>query len=289
MRTERVEANGVAFACLAEGPTDGPLALCLHGFPDTAHTFRHLLPVLADAGYRAVAPFLRGYAPTALAPDGNYQIGAVARDANALHEVLGADDEAVLIGHDWGALATYGAAGHQPERWRKAVTMAVPPIGATAERFFTFEALKGVWYTFFFQSPFAEMVVPLDDYRFLARLWAEWSPGYDAEWDCARVRESIGTPERTAAAIGYYRAMYDPSRHDPDLIGEQDAVMGTNPVPTLYLHGADDGCMAASVIGDPLAFFAAGSEVAVLPGAGHFLHLERPDDVNGRIAAFLAG
>ena len=195
----------MAFGCLADGPNDGPLALCLHGFPDTAHTFRHLLPVLADAGYRAVAPFLRGYAPTALAPDGNYQIGAVARDADALHEVMGAGDDAVLVGHDWGALATYGAAGHQPERWRKAVAMAVPPIGATAERFFTFEALKGVWYTFFFQSPFAEMAVPLDDYRFLTRLWVDWSPGYDAEWDCAHVREAIGTPERTAAAIGYYR------------------------------------------------------------------------------------
>ena len=86
-----VEANGVTFATLALGPPTGPLALCLHGFPDTAHTWRYLLPRLAHAGYRAVAPFTRGYAPTTVPADGVFQTGALATDANALHEALGAD------------------------------------------------------------------------------------------------------------------------------------------------------------------------------------------------------
>src|SRR6187402_33838 len=85
----RVEANGVDFAYLHTGPDDGPLALCLHGFPDSAHTWRHLLPALASAGYHAVAPFMRGYAPTAVPADGRYQTGALATDAIALHEALG--------------------------------------------------------------------------------------------------------------------------------------------------------------------------------------------------------
>src|SRR5690606_35104397 len=96
-----IEANGLSFGYLAAGG-EGPLALCLHGFPDSAHTWRHLLPELAAAGYRAVAPFLRGYAPTAVPADGYYQSGAVATDANALHDALGGDGDAVLIGHDWG-------------------------------------------------------------------------------------------------------------------------------------------------------------------------------------------
>jgi len=66
MDQQTISANGVEFAYLVDGPADGPLALCLHGFPDTAHSWRHLLPRLADAGYRAVAPFMRGYAPTAV-------------------------------------------------------------------------------------------------------------------------------------------------------------------------------------------------------------------------------
>src|SRR3954465_5483310 len=102
-----VEANGVTYGYLADGPEDGPLALCLHGFPDSAWTWRHLLPELAAAGYRAVAPFLRGYAPTSIPDDGLYQSGAVASDAIALHAALGGGDDAVVIGHDWGALAAY--------------------------------------------------------------------------------------------------------------------------------------------------------------------------------------
>ncbi|MEZ5138225.1 MAG: hypothetical protein R2711_05520 [Acidimicrobiales bacterium] len=82
-----VEANGLRFATLAMG--EGPLALCLHGFPDSAWTWQHLLPELAAAGFRAVAPFLRGYAPTEVPADGLYQPGAIARDAIALHEALG--------------------------------------------------------------------------------------------------------------------------------------------------------------------------------------------------------
>src|SRR5690242_7115926 len=100
-----VSANGLEFGYLSEGPADGPLALCLHGFPDTAYGWRHLLPELAERGYRAVAPFLRGYAPTSVPADGAYQTGALAADAIALHEALGGGPDAVLIGHDWGAAA----------------------------------------------------------------------------------------------------------------------------------------------------------------------------------------
>src|SRR5580700_7247857 len=108
MEQRMVSANGLEFACLTDGPENGPLALCLHGFPDTAHTWRFLLPELAAQGFHAVAPFLRGYAPTEIPPDGHYQTGALISDANALHRALGGRDDAVIIGHDWGALAAYG-------------------------------------------------------------------------------------------------------------------------------------------------------------------------------------
>src|SRR5258707_9179451 len=98
-----VRANGLTFTALAEGPTDGPLALCLHGFPDAAHTWRHLLPELAAAGFHAVAPFMRGYAPAAVARDGHYSVGALVADAVALHEGMGGDEQAVLIRRDLGA------------------------------------------------------------------------------------------------------------------------------------------------------------------------------------------
>jgi len=287
MDQRTIEANGLDVAYFVDGPEDGPLALCLHGFPDTAHTWRHLLPELAAAGFRAVAPFLRGYAPTEVPADGRYQIGALVRDANALHEALGAGDDAVIVGHDWGALAAYGAVAHQPDRWRRAVTAAVPPTGAIGLSLLTYAQLQRSWYMFFFLSPLAEVALPLDDYAFIDHLWRDWSPGYDGAWDVARVKESIGEPERLAAAIGTYRALYDASLQVPELADEQAASLLPTPKPTLYLHGRDDGCMLLSSIGSPLDFMAEGSEMQIVDGAGHFLQLERPDVVNARIVGFL--
>lgn len=283
----QIEAGGLSFGYLTAGPEDGPLALCLHGFPDTAHTYRHLLPELAAAGFRAVAPFMRGYAPTAVPADGRYQTGALARDANALHEALGGDDRAVIVGHDWGAQATYGAAGSAPDRWRRVVAMAVPVGPALAGSFFTYDQIKRSFYMYFFQNPLADGLVAADDLAFVARLWADWSPGYDAGEDLASVRAALGSPENLAAALGYYRALFDPAKQSPELAAEQQAVSGVPPQPTLYLHGAQDGCMAADVSGTVRSVLVPGSEVAVVEGTGHFLHLERPDEVNARIVGFL--
>src|SRR3712207_3137687 len=111
---ETVTVNGVELSYLEDGPRDGPLALCLHGFPDSAHTFRFLLPTLARAGFHTVAPFLRGYAPSSVPADGDYTQTALAADINALHDALGGDADAVLIGHDWGAGIAYGASATAP-------------------------------------------------------------------------------------------------------------------------------------------------------------------------------
>jgi len=287
MRQRTVTVDDVEFCYLECGPPDGPLALCLHGFPDTAHTWRHLQPALGDAGFRAVAPWMRGYAPTQVPANGAYQVGALASDACGLHRALGGDDRAVLVGHDWGAFAAYGAASFEPDRWRRVVTMAVPPLAASAESFFTYAQLKRSFYVFLFQLPIAEMALAADDGSFIGRLWADWSPDYDAAWDLARVRESIGDPANLAAAIGYYRAVFDPARLDPAYEEAQAATAEVPAQPTLYLHGTDDGGMGLDAIGDVRSVLAPGSEFLTVPGTGHFLHLEQPDTVGRAVLRFL--
>ena len=194
IKASTIWANGLEFGLLEAG--GGPLALCLHGFPDTARTWRYLLPELAAAGFHAVAPFMRGYAPTAVPDDGRYSVGALAGDAGALHEVLGGDGHAVLIGHDWGAEAAYAAAALVPDRWRRLVTLAVPPAALDPVIFTDYEQLKRFFYIFLFRdtSGLAEEIVAGDGMAFIKRLWQDWSPGFDAA-DCVeQVRESLADP-----------------------------------------------------------------------------------------------
>src|ERR1700761_95110 len=121
-----VDANGLRFAYLEEG--SGPLVLLLHGFPDTAHTWDDLRPRIAADGYRAVSPFMRGYHPTAI-PDRDTDQETLARDPLALIDALGARD-AIVIGHDWGASAAYGAAALGPDRGRNFSAIGIPPPAA---------------------------------------------------------------------------------------------------------------------------------------------------------------
>src|SRR3954447_9154103 len=271
-----VRGDGVDLAYLACG--DGPLCLCLHGFPDSAHTWRHLLPQLAAAGFRAVAPWTRGYAPTTVPADGDYGITTLAADANALHAALGGDGDAVLVGHDWGAITAYAAGAEAPDRWRRLVTLAVPPPATASAAFLHYAQLKRSFYIFLFQTPLAELVVPLDDLAFIDGLWRDWSPSYDGSDDLPGVKDSLRAPENLAAAIGYYRAMF--RGH-----GMSEAVP---PQPTLYLHGDADGAFGVEGVEGAGAQLSAESRVEIVPGVGHFLHLERPDDVNGRILDWLA-
>lgn len=269
-----MHANGLEFGLLEAG--SGPLALCLHGFPDCAHTWRHLLPALAAAGFRAVAPFLRGYAPTQVPADGCYRISTLAADVTALHEVLGGAGDAVLIGHDWGAEVAYAAGAAAPDRFRRLVTLAVPPAALDETLFSDFDQLRRFWYLFLCRDPaeLAETVIARDDMSFIDKLWLAWSPGFEPGDHLAAVKQSLRAPANLSAAIGYYRA---PS----------DAPAGAPRQPTLYLHGTADGCIGADLAGGAERVLVPPSRVMMVPGTGHFLHLEKPAEVNQNIIAWV--
>ena len=282
-----VAANGVEFRVLRAGD-QGPLALCLHGFPDSAYTWRELLPALAERGYRAVAPFMRGYAPTGLAPDARYDVSALADDAIALHQALGGDERAVIIGHDWGADAAYGAGALAPARWRRVVALAVPP-GVLDQRLYSdFEQLKRSFYVFLLQTSLAEEVVGANDMEFIDRLWLEWSPGFDSTHLRALAKASLAGAENLRAAIAYYQqTAVGADAADPYGMG-RSGTPSVPPQPTLYLHGERDGCIVSRLVVDIVDHLSPGSRMKIIEGAGHFLHVERPAAVNAEILTFLA-
>ena len=263
------------FAYLEAGPSDGPLALCLHGFPDAAPTWNALLGDLGDAGFHAVAPWLRGYAPTSIPADGSYGVGALEADANALHEALGGGPDAVIIGHDWGAIATYGIAVAAPDRWRRVVTMAVPPAPALGAGFLSYDQLQRSWYMFFFQSPMAEMAVGHERPRVhRPAVGRTGHPATTAPHTSPRSRTHCATrrtsPPRSATTAPCSAAT-DPSH---------PATAGTPTQPVLYLHGRNDGCLGVDLTTSAAMFLSPESRVEVLDDCGHFLQVEKPAEVN---------
>jgi len=285
-RPASVRANGLEFGLLETG--SGPLALCLHGFPDNAHTYDRLLPALAAAGFHAVAPFMRGYAPTSPAPDGRYQSVLLAQDALALIGALG-DGHGFLVGHDWGAMAAYGAAALGPAHVDRLVTLgAAHPAAVRGPLATSYERHKGIWHAYFFQMPFAEQVVAARDFAFIEDWWRDASPEFDPAPVMERVKATFRQPGVVQAALDYYRHTFHPANRDLALRALHERVTSTpTPVRTLALHGTRDrpGRLEAFQGMDDL--FAKGLEKVVLPGAGHFVHLERPAEVNRRIVAFL--
>lgn len=294
---QRVTANGIDFAYLEDGPTDGPLALCLHGFPDVATTWDGLLPLLAEAGFHAVAPYMRGYAPTGLAPGGDYHAANLGLDALALTDAFvgPASPEhgpPVIIGHDWGALGTWVASSLRPERYSRVVAMSVPHPGTLAPALVDPEVIKACWYQHYFQLPVADMVVPADDFAFIDLIWKDWSPGRPPDPDHVRaVKDCLGAEGVTAAAIGYYRATiggnWAPTNEEE--AAAQAAFIGSVSAPTMYLHGAIDPIFAARLVDEQATrAFVPNVEIGIIEGAGHFLHLEQPDDVLPRIVEFVS-
>jgi pimeloyl-ACP methyl ester carboxylesterase len=251
------------------GPEDGRLVVALHGFPDTAWTWRRVAPLLADAGWRVAAPFLRGYAPSGLPADADYSVRALVGDAIALHRALGGDAGGVLLGHDWGAITTNAVAADPASPYARHVSLAVPPLTAMSgwDPGLLRQPLHS-WYIAYNQVPgLAERTFDW----LSARLWRLWSPGYDAAEELAHLRAAVPDRAHAKAVVSYYRAM----------LGRGIKPALAEPVhPLLVLHGADDRCLEPG-----LARLAGATAVA---GAGHFLQLEQPEAVAREVIDFLA-
>ncbi len=263
--------------------TTRPLAIAVHGFPDTPYTWRHLGPVLAEQGFRVVAPWLPGYDAPATGP---ISVGTYVRRIEQVRREFGGDERAVLIGHDWGANAGYGAVASNSDAYARLVTLAVPPIGALGQSMFSYGQLKRSFYIWFIQQVgLAEVALAAPG--FWESLWADWSPGYDCTDDIAQLRQAVN--EATIAGIiSPYRASFNPDFSDPAAEAEAAATMAPPPVRTLYLHGADDGAIGSESLADVTAHLPVpGSSFELLDGVGHFLHLEQPDRVAKLICSWL--
>ena len=272
---------------LTFGNTDNhqnPLAILVHGFPDTPSTWRYLGPQLADHGYRVVAPFLPGYGSRAAGP---ITVGTYVRHILATYDSYQGDDRALLVGHDWGANAAYGVVSVRPNAFARLITLAVPPTAAIAEGMFSYRQLRRSFYVWLIQQVGIAEAALLRE-GFWEALWSDWSPGYDAREDLAQVTVHIN-PDTIEGVISPYRSL-NPDYVDPDAAAEAEATLNLPALPTLFLHGANDGAIGVELLTEVDRYLpGAGSSFEIVNEVGHFLHLEAPDIIWRKIKAWLDG
>ncbi len=282
--------QGAYVAGFAENP-QGPAVICLHGFPDTARTFFKQSAAMVAAGYRVVAPMLRGYEPLSQPASGDYSLLALSSDVVALMDAL-LMRRAHIIGHDWGAAIGYTVAAQAPNRCLSLVAMAVPH----SARFFKGirrvpSQLKKSWYMNFFQlRGVAERRLAKNDWALVKRLWRDWSPGYElSQGEFDWLRQTFAAPGVNTAMLAYYRQNASP-RVLLGLGKSSTAELTEVPVPTLAITGADDGCIDTRMF-DYVFLpedFPAGVRIERVKDAGHFVHLEQPQLINLMLLDWLA-
>ncbi|HEY7201119.1 MAG TPA: alpha/beta fold hydrolase [Candidatus Dormibacteraeota bacterium] len=279
MRELQLAANGLRFRAIADGPEDGPLALLLHGFPEGAESWAGQLPALAAAGWLAVAPDLRGYGGTDC-PEGEeaYRMVHLVADVAGLIDALGRD-RCHLAGHDWGALVGWGVASAHPDRLRSwsALSVGHPDAFTGAIRDDPDQRQRSS-YIDLFREPGqkAERVLAEDDHRRLRRMYA-YGPNPDAippERVEGFVR-AMATPGRLTAGLNYYRANLGDE-------AERERPMAPNPVttPTQLIWGDRDPAVGPAPTHATERLVRGEYRMCALPGAGHWLQFERPDDVS---------
>jgi pimeloyl-ACP methyl ester carboxylesterase len=280
----RVEANGLEFAYLEAG--EGPLALLLHGFPDDAWTWDRQLEALAGAGYRAVAPFMRGYPPTGPAPDDRYDAEVLAADVAELVRALG-EESAYVAGYDWGGFATCAAMALHPHTVRRGAVFNIGHPATFPPTLLYPRQIHHIFHFWFFQlGELASGAVRANDLAFVDYLWDYWSaPGHDDGEHVSRLKRETLAPEGALeAALAYYPALLELPARAPKLA---ERVQGKVSVPTLAVFGDHDPPRELAEGQD--VHFEGEYRFEVVQGAGHFVHREQPEQATRLLLDWFAG
>ncbi len=272
--------GGIRLHYVTAGPPDGPLVVLLHGFPEFWYSWRHQLPVLAGAGFRVLAPDMRGY-NLSDKPSGwrSYDTDLLADDIAGLIGALG-EQQAYLAGHDWGAAVAYATAMRHPAVVRKLAILNVPHTARMLEGFRTARQLRKSWYMFFFQIPrLPEHLLARDDYSFAKRSLRADSPDAFSDEDLERYVQAWSQPGALTAMIDYYRAAL---RRSPRSTARQLVPIEA---PTLVIWGQRDRHLGAE-LADPGPHWAPDRRIEWIPDATHWVQHDAAEQVSELLMEF---
>jgi pimeloyl-ACP methyl ester carboxylesterase len=264
-------ANGLRFYVEDEGR--GQPVLLLHGFPDTSHLWRAQIAALASAGYRAIAPDLRGRGRSDK-PSGveAYGLGLIVQDVAGLMGALGIE-RAHVVGHDWGAAVAWGLAAMLPGRVERLAVISVPHPGASGRP--TLEQLQKGWYRLLFQfEGVAEALVREDDWYLMREL-------LQGQGDSERYVADLAEPGALAAALNWYRANLPPDR----LLARSS--FPHVQAPTLGIFGDRDLYLSEEPMRRSGEFVDGPWRYERFADAGHWVPLDQPERLNRLLLEFL--
>jgi pimeloyl-ACP methyl ester carboxylesterase len=284
IRTRTLQANGLTFVLDEAGEGDN-VALFLHGFPESKHSWRHQLPLLAKLGWRAVAFDQRGYGDSSR-PKGvaAYDIENLMADAGAVFDALGAKRR-LLIAHDWGAIVAWAFAMDRVRDLEGLVIMNVPHPAVFQANIRTNAAQrKKSWYVFFFQLPWLpELALTANGARAIGRAFSEMAVDKSrfSEADLDHYRQNALKPGAATAMVNWYRAG---ARN-----GMKKWAPGKAPVidiPTLMIWGEEDTALGIELT-EGYGPYVKDFTLQRLPGVSHWVQQEAPEAVNARLEAWL--
>ena len=262
---------------------EGPLVLLLHGFPQFWYQWRHQIPALVEAGFRVVAPDMRGYNLSDKLPGVRaYRVELLARDVERLILACG-ERTATVVGHDWGAIVAWIAAMRHPERVQRLAILNVPHPARFLEGLLSPMQLLRSSYIFFFQIPrLPEKVIRAGDFALLRAVLGRdpvQSEAFAAE-DIERYVEAIARPGALTATLNYYRALL----RKP---GETRALLQRVEAPVLVIWGERDRFLSRRLAEPPHLWVPNLVRLKRLPDASHWVAEDRPLEVNTLLLDFL--
>jgi pimeloyl-ACP methyl ester carboxylesterase len=295
METARVRTPTLEIAYEQSGPANGTPVVLLHGFPYDPRSFDPVVPILNEAGLRTIVPYLRGYGPTRfLSPQTARagQQGAIGLDLIEFLDALKLQ-KALLAGFDWGARAGCIAAALWPERVLGLLTCCgyhIQDLSQTRKPYDP-EQERRFWYQYYFctergRAGLAQMRNEIA--RLLWQLWSPTSPFDEAVF--LRTAKSFENPDFVDVAIHSYRHRHNAASGDPQY-APIEARLASQPrirVPTIALHGADDGVHSPQTTVGQEKYFASRYERRVLEGIGHNPPLEAPREFAKAVTALLS-
>ena len=273
------EGQNLILDAVATGPADGAVVLLLHGFPQSSHEWRHQLPVLAEAGYRVVAPDQRGYSAQARpAAVDAYHVDHLVADVLAIVDHVGGSP-VHLVGHDWGAIVAWLVAGRHPDRLRSLTAVSVGHPLALAQAIGnprSDQAYRSAYVRLFQRPKLPERLLMAGEGAGLRALFAN-----TAFLDRTAMDVYVSLllePGALTGALNWYRAL------------DVATLAGIGPisVPTLYVWSTDDPALGREAAEGTAAYMTGPYRFVALEGISHWIPEDAPDELNRLLLAHLA-